>query len=189
MIKIKVAVYCGASHGNNKIYINKTIELAKWIANNNNSLVFGGGNVGLMGTVADSVLENGGEVIGVMPNFLAEREIAHKGLTKMHLVKSMHERKSKMIDLADCFIALPGGPGTLEEITEVISWGRIGQQLKPCILFNINGFYNNLRHQYDLMVSEGFLSEDDRSKILFTDSFDEIESFIECYNPPDVRTY
>lgn len=186
---MNIAVYCGASSGKNYIYTEKAVELSKWIASNNNTLVYGGGNVGLMGLIADTVLENGGSAIGVIPTFLVDKEIAHQGLTELHTVETMHERKAKMISLSDCFIALPGGPGTLEEITEVISWGRIGQHVNPCILFNTNGYYDLLKSQYDLMVDEGFLSKEDRDKILFTDSFNEIEVFIRGYKAPKIRTY
>jgi len=189
LINMNIAVYCGASSGKNYIYTEKAVELSKWIASNSNTLVYGGGNVGLMGLIADTVLENGGSAIGVIPTFLVDKEIAHQGLTELHTVETMHERKAKMISLSDCFIALPGGPGTLEEITEVISWGRIGQHVNPCILFNTNGYYDLLKSQYELMVDEGFLSKEDRDKILFTDSFNEIEVFIRGYKAPKIRTY
>jgi len=189
MINMNIAVYCGANAGNNKINTDNAIKLANWISYNENTLIYGGGNVGLMGLIADKVLENGSHVIGVMPKFLIDREIAHQELTELHTVDTMHERKAMMISLSDCYIALPGGPGTLEEITEVISWGRIGQHSNPCILFNVNGYYDLLASQYDLMVSEGFLSKSDREKILFSDSFEEISDFIENYEAPLVRTY
>lgn len=176
-----MAVYCGASTGKESIYQECAKELGRWLVENHYDLVFGGGNVGLMGIVADTVLENGGEAIGVMPTFLIEREIAHDGITEMHVVKDMHERKRKMIDLADCYLALPGGPGTLEEISEVVSWGRVGEHSNPCIFFNVNGYYDLMAQFFDKMVAEGFLSESDRSKICIAESLEEIQTFIETF--------
>lgn len=185
----KMAVYCGASKGNNPIYEECAKKLGLWLVENKCTLVYGGGKSGLMGTIADTVIENGGEVIGVMPTFLMERELAHQQLSEMHIVADMHERKRKMIDLADSYLALPGGPGTLEEITEVISWGRIGEHKNPCIFFNIEGYYDRVAAFFDQMVSEGFLSKEDRGKILFSDSLNEIKQFVDTYIPPEVRKY
>lgn len=186
---MNITVYCGASLGNGKEYEEYAENMGKWIGENNHTLVYGGGKVGLMGIVADAVLKEGSKVYGVMPLFLQEREIAHLSLTKMITVDNMTERKKIMMEMGDVFIALPGGPGTLEEISEVISWSRIGQNSKPCIVFNVNGYYDSLKNMYDTMVKEGFLTEEDRNKILFSDSFDEIEEFIEKYEPPKVREY
>lgn len=184
-----MAVYCGASKGVNPIYEESAKKLGVWLTQNEYTLVYGGGKSGLMGVVADSVLENAGEVIGVMPTFLMDRELAHEKITKMYTVSDMHERKRKMIELADCYLALPGGPGTLEEIAEVVSWGRIGEHSNPCIFFNINGYYDRMADFFDQMVKEGFLTKEDREKILFTDSLSEIERFIENYQPPTIRQY
>lgn len=142
-----------------------------------------------MGVVADSIIENGGTAIGVMPTFLKDREISHDYLTELIVVDDMPKRKAKMMALGQAFIALPGGPGTLEEISEVISWSRIGQNDKPCILFNINGYFNALRDQFDHMVLEGFLSQSDRDSILFSDDLTEIETFIKSYKGPSIRNY
>lgn len=139
-----MAVYCGASTGNSVLYQARTEELGRWMSNNGYDLVFGGGKVGLMGILADTVIENGGKAIGVMPTFLMERELAYQAITEMHIVSDMHERKRKMIDLADCYLALPGGPGTLEEISEVVSWGRVGEHQNPCVFFNVDGYYDLL---------------------------------------------
>ncbi|PIE78216.1 MAG: TIGR00730 family Rossman fold protein [Candidatus Delongbacteria bacterium] len=186
---MNITVYCGASIGTKEIYKLETAKLGNWIADRGDTLVYGGGNIGLMGTIADSVLHNGGKAIGIMPTFLMERELAHTNLTEMIIVESMTERKLKMIELGDCYIALPGGPGTLEEISEVISWARLGKNNNPCIFLNIDGHYNSLKNYYDDMVKNGFLSESDRSKVLFADSFDEIDKFIKAYEPPVVRQY
>lgn len=186
---MKITVYCGASEGKQAIYREKTIKLGQWMTSGQHSLVYGGGKIGLMGILADTILSHGGQVIGVMPTFLKEREIAHPDLTELVVVPDMPTRKAKMIALGDAFIALPGGPGTLEEITEVISWSRIGQNDCPCILYNVNGYFNHLKYQYDRMVEEGFLSQVDRDKILFSDQFEVIEDFISTYQAPDIRRY
>lgn len=186
---MNITVYCGASIGHNIAHQQATIALGKWIATQQHTLIYGGGNAGLMGLLANTVLENGGTVIGVMPTFLQERELAHTGLTKMITVHSMPERKSKMIELGDVYIALAGGPGTLEEITEVISWARIGKNNNPCILFNSDGYYEPLKAFFDNMVTQGFLSQSARDKTLFSDNLKEIETFITHYIPPEIRTY
>lgn len=186
---MKITVYCGASLGNNPAHQQATITLGKWIATEKHTLVYGGGDAGLMGLLANTVLENGGKVIGIMPAFLQERELAHKGLTEMITVQSMSERKLKMIELGDAYIALAGGPGTLEEIIEVISWARIGQNNNPCILFNSDGYYDALSTFFDNMVTQGFLTQADREKTLFSDDLKEISTFIANYTPPTVRRY
>lgn len=186
---MNITVYCGANLGGKKIYKEITSKLGKWIAENGHTLIYGGGKVGLMGVIADSVLTNKGKVIGVIPTFLIERELVHKQLSELIIVKTMTERKLKMIELGDCYIALPGGPGTLEEISEVISWARIGKNSNPCIFLNIDGYYNNLKKFYDEMVENEFLSLADRSKILFTPSYEDIDNFVKEYKPPVIREY
>ena len=131
---MKITVFCGANNGRNEAYKENAMEVGKWIATNNHTLVYGGGKIGLMGVIADTVLENRGEVIGIMPQFLVDREISHTGITEFIIVDDMSERKTKLVDLGDVFIALPGGPGTLEEISQVISWVRVGKKDAPCIL-------------------------------------------------------
>ena len=186
---MNIVVYCGASEGNLDIYKQETIRLGEWIAKKRHTLVYGGGKVGLMGLLADTVLKNNGEVIGVIPKFLIERELSHPNLTELHIVTTMSERKSKMVDLGHACIALPGGPGTLEEITEVISWARIGQNDSPCIFYNVNNFYQPMKNMYDDMVDNGFLTSIDREKTLFSDSLDFIEDFIANYEKPTIRSY
>lgn len=186
---MNVAVYCGASVGNSDEYALITKALGNWIGENRHNLIYGGGNAGLMGIIADTVIDAKGEVTGVMPGFLVERELAKDNLTSLIIVANMHERKKKMIEVADVYIALPGGPGTIEEITEVISWGRIGQHSNPCVLINHNGFFDPLKLQYQRMVEEGFLTQDDFDKILFADSLAEIEPFIHHFVPPAIRVY
>ncbi|MDU2566409.1 MAG: TIGR00730 family Rossman fold protein [Anaerococcus sp.] len=186
---MNITVFCGASIGNNETYKQKTIELGEWIANNNHTLVYGCGKVGLMGLLADTVLENGGNVIGVMPTFLVEREISHSGLNELITVDNMSDRKAYMIEKGDAFIALPGGPGTLEEIIQVISWARVGQNDSPCILVNINGYYDHLKQMLEHMVKEEFLTSTDKEKTLFSENLGEIENFISNYKKPEIRKY
>ena len=179
---MKITVFCGANNGRNEAYKENAMEVGKWIATNNHTLVYGGGKIGLMGVIADTVLENRGEVIGIMPQFLVDREISHTGITEFIIVDDMSERKTKLVDLGDVFIALPGGPGTLEEISQVISWVRVGKKDAPCILMNINGFYDFLEQYFDKMVKEGFLTKEDRARTLFAKSVSEMGEFIDNYN-------
>lgn len=186
---MNIAVYCGASKGNHPIYEQAAIKLGRWIADKDNTLVYGGGKAGLMGILADSVLENNGKVIGIIPTFLQERELAHPNLSEMKVVNSMSERKAEMLALSDACLALPGGPGTLEEITEVVSWARVGQNSNPCVFFNENDYYEPIKNFYDQMVSSEFLTLADRKKILFSNSLQEIDYFIDNYTPPVIRKY
>lgn len=186
---MNITVYCGAALGNQPCYQQAVVKLGEWIAHSGYSLVYGGGKAGLMGLVADTVLQQSGKVIGIIPEFLRQREVAHHHLTELIVVQSMSERKKLMIEKGNAYIALPGGPGTLEEISEVISWARIGQNPNPCVLFNQNGYYDALRQMYDHMVEQGFLTQTDRDKILFSADFGEIEQFIADYVPPPLRQY
>ncbi|MEO2551612.1 TIGR00730 family Rossman fold protein [Enterococcus casseliflavus] len=186
---MKIAVYCGASVGNKPSFATAAQELGQWIASRQNTLVYGGGKAGLMGVLADAVLENGGQVIGVIPTFLKDRELAHPGLTELHVVETMSERKRKMFELSQAFVALPGGPGTLEEITEMISWSRIGQNPNPCAFYDVNNFYRATRALYDNMVENEFLTQADREKIGFAQTTNELEAFIQAYEPPVIRQY
>ena len=178
---MNIAVYCAASQSNCPSFDERTEELGKWMAQKNHTLVYGGGNTGLMGVIATSVMKSGGQVIGVMPQFFVDREIAKEDITKLHIVETMSERKNKMIELSEVFIALPGGPGTLEEIAEVVSWVRVGQTNGICIFYNIEGYYDYLEAFFNHMVTTNLLSEEDRSQIHFAKSLEEIEKFIENY--------
>ena len=186
---MNITVYCGASLGNEPRYQQATIEMGKWIAQHQHTLVYGGGKAGLMGLVADTVLTQGGKAIGIIPEFLKDRELAHPNLTELHIVESMTERKLKMLTLADVCIALPGGPGTLEEITEVYSWARIGKNDNPYIFWNVGGFYDPMKAMFQAMVDKGFLTQDHFDKLLFTESFEELDAFIQDYQPLGIRTY
>ena len=153
-----IAIYCGSKMPKNKIYIDETKKLIKYLVKNNYKIVYGGANVGLMGIVADEALSLGGHVIGVMPDNLIKNEIAHQNLSELHLVNTMHERKAMMANLADVFIALPGGYGTLDEIFEVVTWNQIGIHQKPAIIYNINSYYDYLEQFIHHAKHEKFLN-------------------------------
>jgi uncharacterized protein (TIGR00730 family) len=159
----RVAVYCGSSNGNNPAYRAEAVALGSAIAAAGLGLVYGGASVGLMGAVADAALAGGAEVIGILPDLLSGREIAHHGLTSFELVPSMHQRKARMVELADAFIALPGGYGTLEEILEAVTWAQLRLHAKPCILINTAGFWDGLIAFLDTMVASGFLKPQNRA--------------------------
>ncbi|GAB3297392.1 LOG family protein [Hymenobacter tenuis] len=161
-----VAVYCGASSGTNEQFTQQAQAMGQALAERNFTLVYGGGRVGLMGAIADSVLQHGGNAIGVIPDFLADKELAHTGLTQLHIVKSMHERKLMMADLAEGFVAMPGGYGTLEELFEVLTWGQLGLHRKPIGVLNVDGYYNHLLRALDHMADEGLLRRENRNQLL-----------------------
>ena len=162
-----IAIFCGSNFGNNPIYTEATKELAHCIVKNDLRLVYGGASVGLMGVVADQVLALGGQVVGVLPEKLRDREVGHKNLTELHIVSTMHERKAMMANLSDYFIAIPGGIGTLEEIVEVFTWAQLGLHAKPCGILNINGFYDKFHELLLSMSQEGFLSEQQYRSLIF----------------------
>jgi uncharacterized protein (TIGR00730 family) len=150
-------VFCGSSVGVKAIYADAATELGQLLAAKGIGLVYGGGNVGLMGVIADAVVDAGGEAIGVIPRALADREIAHTGLTSLHIVDSMHTRKAMMAELSDAFIAMPGGVGTFEEFFEAVTWTQLGLHRKPCGLLNVGGFYTPLVQFINQAVAEGFI--------------------------------
>ncbi|BBG61622.1 LOG family protein yvdD [Providencia rustigianii] len=190
MQKIKsVAVYCGSSLGSNEIYKNQAIEFAKEMVKRDITLVYGGASVGIMGIVADTVLSLGGKAIGVIPSLLEQREISHKNLSELYRVETMHERKSKMIELADAFVAMPGGYGTLEEYSEVFTWSQIGLHTKPCGLFNINNFWQPLIDMTNKMADEGFLHEKYRHMAIVESTPASLLDQFETYVAPPVKTY
>jgi uncharacterized protein (TIGR00730 family) len=162
----RLCVFCGSSIGNQPAYAEAAEAMGALLAKRGIGLVYGGGNVGLMGVVADAVMAHGGEVIGVIPRALAEREIAHAGITELHVVDSMHTRKAMMAELADGFVAMPGGVGTFEEFFEVVTWTQLGVHRKPCGLLNVNAFYTPLAAFIDQAVSEGFIKPVHRAAIV-----------------------
>jgi uncharacterized protein (TIGR00730 family) len=155
---LNICVFCGSGTGLNPIYAQAAQALGKRIAQKRSTLVYGGGNIGLMGIVADAVLAEGGKVIGVIPDFLSQKEVGHNGLTQLEVVGSMHERKRRMADLANAFVALPGGWGTLDELAEILTWRQLGLVKAPIAILNTNHYFDNLIQQMQLMVREGFLS-------------------------------
>jgi uncharacterized protein (TIGR00730 family) len=161
-----ICVFCGSASGRAPTYTAAARELGQLLAKRGIGLVYGGGNVGLMGELADAVLDAGGRAIGVIPQQLVDREIAHGGLTELHVVENLHQRKALMAELADAFLTLPGGVGTMEELFEVWSWGRLGLHSKPCGLLNVNGYFDSLRTLTDQMVTEGFLEPVHRELLL-----------------------
>jgi uncharacterized protein (TIGR00730 family) len=165
----RVCVFCGSNSGRRPSYLETARSLGRLLAARGVGLVYGGGNVGLMGALADAVLDGGGEAIGVIPGHLVDKELAHRGLTDLRIVHSMHERKALMADLADAFIALPGGLGTLEEFCEVLTWSQLGLHRKPCALFNVENYYDGLLALFDHAVGEGFVSPDHRQFLLVDD--------------------
>lgn len=175
---MNITVYCGASTGSEPIYKQKASELGEWMAAHGITLVYGGGRTGLMGKLANAVLANGGKVIGVIPEFLKTAEEVHTGLTKLITVETMSQRKEIMLNLGDAFIALPGGAGTLEEISEAISAARLGRHAKPCMLYNIRGCYDHLEKLFDHMVKAGFLNQAGREKANFVTSIGAIEKIL-----------
>ncbi|MTV82581.1 TIGR00730 family Rossman fold protein [Secundilactobacillus folii] len=184
----RIAAYCGASTGNQVIYQRSTIKLGHFLAAHNFELVYGGGGVGLMGVLAQTVIGDGGVVHGIMPKELAARGASDHHLTKLTIVDNMSERKRLMMNLADGCLAIPGGPGTLEEISEAFSWARIGDNVNPCALFNVNHYFDPLATFFDQMVAQGFLTAEHRSKLLFSDNLNSIFKFMETYTAPTIRT-
>ncbi|MBW4426435.1 MAG: TIGR00730 family Rossman fold protein [Nostoc desertorum CM1-VF14] len=168
------------------VYKEAAQTLGKTLASQKFRLVYGGGNVGLMGVIADAVLLAGGEVIGVIPEFLAAKEIAHNELTVLHVVGSMHERKTKMADLADAFIALPGGYGTLEELCEILTWAQLGLHQKPCGLLNVERYFDPLLRLFDHAVKEEFLKSAHRSLVLEASDAESLLNLFATYQPPIV---
>lgn len=162
----RVCVYCGSNSGVRPEYSAAARELADVLARHELELVYGGADKGIMGVLADAMLEHGGKVHGVIPKMLTEKEIAHQGLTELHVVASMHERKTMMAALSDGFIALPGGYGTLEEIIEIITWGQLRFHDKPCGLLNVNGYFDHLLAYLDHANKEGFLRRENRDMLL-----------------------
>lgn len=182
----RITVFCGSSNGTDEIYKSSAIELGKALAQQNIELVYGGAKVGLMGAVADGALAGGGKVIGVLPHFLSTKEIAHEQLTELIRVESMHERKTKMNELCDGVIALPGGFGTMEELFEMLTWAQLGLHQKPIALYNVNGFYDDLITMIQVMVSKGFLKEINQKMLLVSSDVNDLLAQMKTYIAPQV---
>jgi uncharacterized protein (TIGR00730 family) len=185
----KLCVFCGSSAGNRPIYRDIAERLGRHLAGSGITLVFGGGRVGLMGVLADSILQSGGEVIGVMPRPLAEKEIAHSSLTQLHIVETMHERKALMADLADAFVLLPGGFGSWEEFCEVVTWLQLGMHRKPCGILNIAGYYDSLLALTAHAVAEGFLGPAHKEMVIVQDSVEQLLSELNTAPLPSVAKW
>ncbi len=181
-----IAIFCGSSNGSEEVYRSQAMLLGETLAQRNIRIVYGGAKVGLMGAVADAALNAGGNVVGVLPHFLRTKEIKHERLSELIMVESMHERKTKMHELSDGFIALPGGFGTLEELFEILTWAQLGLHKKPVGLLNVNGFYDSLQHLLDTMVEKGFLKEINYSMLLIGNDIAELLEKMNQYHAPAV---
>jgi len=166
----RICIFTGSSPGDRPEYADAARELARVLVERGYGLVYGGGNIGLMSVIADAVLERAGEVVGVIPEFLVGKELAHRGLTELRVVKSMHDRKAVMAELSDGFMGLPGGIGTMEEFFEVLSWAQLDLHDKPCGLLNTRGYYNDIVGFLDRAVAEGFLKAKHRTLLLVGDT-------------------
>lgn len=181
-----ISVFCGSSEGYNEVYREEAYHLGSELARRGLHTVYGGAKLGLMGAVADGALNNGGQVTGIIPNFLQTKEIVHEGLTELIVVDTMHERKLKMYERCDAVLVLPGGWGTMEEMFEILTWGQLGMHTKPIGLLNINGYYDALKALNSTMVEEGFLSECTRSILMFDRNLEDLLQKMENYTAPDL---
>lgn len=188
MIK-RVCVYCGSRIGTDEAYRDAAISLGRLIAERGYELVYGAGSIGLMGVVANTVLEAGGRVIGVIPEHLARREITHDGLSELHVVKSMHERKMKMAELSDAFAALPGGFGTFEELFEVITWTQLGIHSKNTGLLNVKGYFDSIVDMIDRAIEDNFINESNRELFVVDDDAERLLDKLDVHPLPHVYTW
>ena len=185
----RVCVFCGSSAGKDPVYRLAAQSLGKMLVRRECELVYGGGSVGLMGVLADTVLAEGGRVIGVIPTALATKEVQHTGLTETHVVSNMHARKAKMTELADAFIAMPGGYGTLEELFEVVTWAQLGLHTKPAGLLNVVGYFDGLLGCIDAAVAEGFIHPEHRKLIVTGSEPDALLDALLRHQPPAVEKW
>ena len=184
----RICVNCGSNPGNNPAYLEMAKLLGKILAKRNLKLVYGGASVGLMGKVADAVIKSGGSAIGVIPKMFADK-VSHPGLTELHILDTMHQRKAMMFELSDGFIALPGGFGTIEEITELLTWAQLGLNKKPCGIINVNGYFDKLLAFFDCGVADGFIKQEHRDMLIVEDSPGTMLDKFEEYNAPSVRKW
>lgn len=185
----RICVFCGSSNGFQPVYAEAARTLGKILANRRIGLVYGGGNVGLMGIIADAVLGAGGEVIGVIPEALVGRELAHRTVTELIVVRSMHDRKAKMAALSDGFVAMPGGYGTFEEFCEIITWAQLGMHRKPCAILNVEGYYDPLLALFDRAVREGFVHPSNRRLVLQETDPHRLLDVLASYTPPQTEKW
>ena len=177
-----ICVFCGSSTGYHPIYQKAAKDLGKHLAKENIRLIYGGGSVGLMGILADSAMAHGGEVVGIIPRFLYEKEVGHDGVSELVIVESMHERKQKMAEMAQGFVAMPGGIGTMEELFEIFTWSQLALIRKPVALLNINNFYDDILHLLNKMVKEGFLKEINVASLITTQNIHELTAKMLAYH-------
>lgn len=185
----RITVFCGSSAGNEKVFMEQAYAVGKLLSEQKIGVVYGGAKIGLMGAVADGAMENGGEVIGVLPHFLKNKELAHEQLTELILVETMHERKTKMNALCDGVIALPGGFGTLEELFEMLTWGQLGLHKKPIAILNLNGFYDALLELVQTMVDKGFLKKSNQEMLLSADNIESLLEKMKNYKAPTMEKW
>lgn len=184
-----ICVYCGANPGRQEAYSSAARDLAKALVDRDLGLVYGGASVGIMGLIAEAVLQLGGRVVGVMPEALVRKEIAHKRLTELHVTQSMHERKTLMAELSDGFIAMPGGIGTLEEIFEIWTWAQLGFHAKPCGLLNVAGYFDSLTMFLDHAVTEQFVKKPHHSMLIVEHESEALLDRFASYEPPSVQKW
>mgnify|MGYP001817795633 FL=1 len=182
----RICVYCGSSPGGRASYLDAAADLARVMVARGIGLVYGGGSVGLMGGIADAVLEAGGVVTGVIPRSLAEREVSHGGVTDLRIVESMHQRKALMAELSDGFIAMPGGFGTIEELLEVLTWSQLGFHQKPCAILNVDGYFDALMQFLDHSVDQAFVKPIHRNMLLDHELPEQLLAMMETYQHPVV---
>jgi uncharacterized protein (TIGR00730 family) len=185
----RICVFCGSSDGARPIYKDAARRLGVALARRRVGLVYGGGRVGLMGAVADALMAEGGEVVGVIPHALVAREAAHEGLTELRVVDSMHERKALMATLADAFVSLPGGMGTIEETCEMLTWAQLGIHRKPCAVVNVDGYFDPLLAFFDRGVAEGFIRPEHRALLVEARDPEAALDLVEAYRPPALEKW
>jgi len=186
---VRIGVFCGSNSGDDAAFAEAARSLGRLLASRKIGIVYGGGSVGLMGELADAALSEGGEVVGVIPRAMWEREIGHRGLTQLHVVETMHERKALMAELSDAFLALPGGLGTLEEIFEIWTWAQLGLHRKPCGFLNVNGFYTPLVGFLDSAVAAGFIRPQHRAIAIVDSDANVLLDRFAAYEPPAVHKW
>ncbi len=185
----RICVFCGSNTGTNPAFLQAAEEVGVFLARQNIELVYGGGRIGLMGKIADTVLAAGGKVIGIIPESLAVKEVAHQSLTELRVVDSMHERKAMMAELADGFIALPGGFGTFEEFCEIVTWSQLGIHRKPCALLNVEGFYDNLLAMFDAATGQNFIADDHRRLVLSETDIEKLYEQMKNFRSPAIEKW
>ncbi len=185
----RICVFCGSKTGNSPLFLEAAIQLGRVLAERGLDLVYGGASIGLMGAVADSVLTGGGKVVGVIPEAMASKEVAHDGLTEMHVVSSMHERKSMMARLADAFVALPGGFGSFEELLEMITWAQLGIHRKPVGILNVAGYYDPLIQLFEGAIEAGFIKPRNRQLFVIEQEADRLLQTLLAHKLPEVKRW